>query len=214
MPKKRFEKKKLISGEIEFKKIEDKLNQVLSLEKRQFKEENEVEDLEKRQTKNENKLEKEQLEELEKIEKEIREETKPKVLAKITYRDISKAFVGAFIALISHYLVFKGVEIAQHITYSRAIFFFLLSYFVGFVFIYATGFRRVKQKKLLYFMPIRITIIYGISLLVVFIVLSIFELMTPGLLFKQLAVLSLPAIIGACAADLIGGGEYAKQKAE
>jgi uncharacterized membrane protein len=218
MPKKRVKKKRFVSGEVDLKKIEEKLDRVLSLEKKQLEEVKDFEDLEMKQLekgKEFGRLEERQLEELENLEKRIRRQAGPKILSKITYRDITKAFVGAFIAIISHFAFFKGAEIAEHISNSRAVLLFLFSYFVGFVFIYSTGFRKVKQRRLLTFIPLRITIIYFVSLFVIFIVLSVFELAVgSGLLFRQIAVISLPAIIGACAADLIGGVEYVKEKAD
>ncbi len=54
-------------------------------------------------------------------------------------------------------------------------------------------------------MPLRIVLIYFTALLSVIVVLFLFnQITTTDMLFKQVATISIPAVIGASVADLIG----------
>ena len=88
----------------------------------------------------------------------------------------------------------------------RATLFYLVSFTIGFIFIYTTGYRKVKQVKLLNLIPLRVLTIYAVSLITVVVVLTLFGKYHSLIeLYKQVAVISLPAMIGASAADLIKG---------
>ena len=83
---------------------------------------------------------------------------------------------------------------------------FPISYILGGVFLYATGFRKVS-RKMLWFLPVRLTVLYVISLLMAIGVLYLFHPefahhFADG--YKQVAAVTLTALIGACTADLIG----------
>ena len=168
--------------------------QLVKLEKQQIT-------LEKKQLK--------ELQDLEKLEQQIKKAVTPKPLGKITSRDFFKSLVGAFIGVGVHYTFTYGVEISQHLGVLRTHFLYLLSFIIIILFIYATGFRKIEiHKHTLFFIPLRISILY-ITLLLV----SIFVLITfyPNFMalpfqtkYTQIATLLLPAVIGACTADLIG----------
>ena len=82
---------------------------------------------------------------------------------------------------------------------------YIVSFFIGAIFLYATGFRKVKQIRVLKFLPLRVTVIYMVSLITISLVLTLFnQYNSIEELYRQVGVLSLPAIIGASAADLIG----------
>ena len=71
--------------------------------------------------------------------------------------------------------------------------------------LYYTGFRKIKDPKLLAILPLRLFLVYSITIIAILITMLVFDTIKQGHVYSQIAVLSLPAIIGACAADLIGG---------
>lgn len=201
-------------------RIESKLNQVINLEKKQIKEEkklekeeDEVEALEKRQLQE---IENEEIElkKIEKFEEELKKQVGSHPLTKITIRDVSKGLVGAFFGIVSHYAFIEGAHIAENFTFLRATGLLVFSFFLGFTFMYATGFRKIKEKTLIKFFPLRVVSIYFISLISIFIALSLYGVIQLELglgmldwllIYKQVASISIPAIMGASAAELIGG---------
>lgn len=199
MPKKR--KKKVTKR----RSISDKLDEILRLQKKEFGEEKRIEKIEKNEDKELHYIN-DDLEDLEKLEQKISKQVGKHPLAKISTKDIGKAFIGAFIGIISHFAVLEGVSFASEITASRATGYYLLSYLIGFVFLYYTGFRKVKQLKFLAVLPLRLTLIYLVMIASVSFAIYIFALtdITMVELYKQVAVVSLPGMIGASAADLIG----------
>ncbi|MDD5650871.1 MAG: DUF2391 family protein [Candidatus Nanoarchaeia archaeon] len=199
-------------------RIESKLNQILNLEKTEVKEEkvlkkeeDEVEVLEKLQLK---KIAEEELElkKIEEFEQELKKQVGSHPLTKITIRDVSKGLVGAFFGIVSHYAFVEGADIAKEFTFLRATILLIFSFFLGFTFMYATGFRKIKEKTLVKFFPLRVISIYLISLVSIFIALTLYGEIQLGfgmldwlLIYKQVASISIPAIMGASAAELIGG---------
>ncbi|MBU0929524.1 MAG: DUF2391 family protein [Nanoarchaeota archaeon] len=193
MPKKKVKKDRL-------SKIENKIDEVLRLEKIQLKEQDDVEVLERKQLR--------ELGDLEELQKKIQKEVGEHPLRKITIRDISKGVIGAFIGIVSHFAFFEGAHIAEDIHLFRAVLLLVTSYFLSIIFIYLTGYRKIKQTMLLYFLPLRSTVIFFTALVVIVFVLFIYGIVEHSsidLIFRQVAVISLPAVIGASAADLIGG---------
>ncbi len=194
-------------------RLEKKLDEIIALEKKQLREQKEFEELEEEQLEEVEKfetLEKKQLkhlEELEHLEELISKEVRGHPLKRITYKDVAKGVIGAFIGIVSHYAFFEGAHIAENISTARATLILVTSFLVGSVLLYATGYRRVKEIRLLHFFPARILVIYFTAIFVVFFVLAIFGLIEEHnflLVYKQISVVSLPAVIGASAADLIG----------
>ncbi len=202
--KKRGKKGKTISKKLDLvlKGQEKLLNEDLKIEKEEVKEEakeEEVKRLEERQLA--------ELEKLEKIEKEVEREVKQHPLTKITIHDVFKGSLGAIIGTTLHYTVFYGVEIAKDISNTRATIIYLLSFLVGTVFLYVTGFRKVKDSGTIIFLPLRMIILYTVSIIISIAVLFLF-FPTFGQSFdeayRQIATVSLIAVIGACTADLVG----------
>lgn len=177
------------------------------------KEESEVEGEEKRLEKIEEKTEKtsekedEDLKKLEQLEQDIKKEVGAHPLAKITLRDIVKGLVGAFVGLAVHYTFTYGVEISQRIDLARITLLYVLAFFIGLLFIYATGFRKIKDPKILMFMPLRLMVLYTTALVMSIVVLFVFypefgkDLITS---YKMVGGVLLAAVIGSCTADLIG----------
>ncbi len=145
--------------------------------------------------------------EIEKMTAEIERKLTEKPLRKITIRDVNKGVVGAFVGVAAHFTFTYVREVAENIGYSRATLLYILAYIIGFLFIYKTGFRDVREVKFMNFLPIRVTVIYatciGVTLIVVFL-FNLVEIHNLGLLYKQIAVTSIPAILGAGTADMIG----------
>ncbi|MBI4146660.1 DUF2391 family protein [Candidatus Woesearchaeota archaeon] len=147
------------------------------------------------------------LSELKKMEQEIESELGPHPLVKVTLRDVAKGMVGAFIGVVAHFTFFYGIEVAEWLSFTRASLLYPLSFAIGGIFMYATGFRKVRDARVLRFLPVRLIMLYVVALLMAALVLLFFspefghDWFTS---YKQLATVTLIAVIGACTADLIG----------
>ena len=183
--------------------VNKKLDLLLKGQKLIFKEEKSIETEEESVEKEEES----ELKELQHIEKEINKELGSHPLTKITMRDIAKGTVGAFIGVVAHFTFFYGIEVAEWLSLFRATLLYPLSFMVGGIFMYATGFRKVKDAQVLKFLPVRLILLYFVSLVVSSLVLFFFSptFMTHfETAYKQIATVTLIAVIGACTADLIG----------
>lgn len=183
--------------------LDKKLNKVIKNQSVLLKGQSKLERLEK-QIESE---EEEELKRLKSIRKEIEEELGPHPLTKITSRDIAKGVVGSFIGIVAHFTFFYGIKVAHWLTMTRAALLYPLSLVIGGVFMYATGFRKVKGVRVMKFLPVRLLVLYIVSLVVSALVLFFFSpefLHSFEYAFKELSTVSLIAIIGACTADLIG----------
>ncbi|MBI2654797.1 hypothetical protein HYX06_00035 [Candidatus Woesearchaeota archaeon] len=72
---------------------------------------------------------------------------------------------------------------------------------------YETGYREIKEKRLLGLLPKRATFIFITSIVVVaaiFFLFNMVDLKDPVGFFKQIAVTSVLASLGAGTADLLG----------
>jgi len=172
----------------------------IRLEKHQLREQHIIKSLEKKQLT--------ELEKLEKLEKEIKSQVKPHPLRDITYRDFVKASIGSIVGMVAHFSFVEGAHIAEGITVARASLLYFLSLFLGGALLYLTGFRKVKRANVLNILPLRLLVVYSTAILWIIFVLFTFgfvDLTTHFAdLYKQAAVISIIAVIGASAADLIG----------
>ncbi len=191
---------------VSLEEVNRKLNLVLANQKKLLSQEAKVEKEEEIVHKEE--LEElKKLEELEAVEKELMHVVGEHPLKKITYRDIAKGSIGAFIGVAAHYTFVYGVKVAAEIDVMRATLLFPLSYGLGAVFMYMTGFRRIKDPKIVSFLPVRLTLLYVVAVITAMLVLWLFN---PGFFqdfwtsYKQVATVTLSAVIGACTADLLG----------
>lgn len=183
----------------EERKVEQKVN---GMEKK----ENEIEKKEAEIMTEEKKVEKE-TEQIGKIEKEIRKEVASKPMSQLTLRDINKGIIGAFIGVVAHFAFIYGRQIAKDLTMPRAVFLIIFAYALIVMLMYETGYRDVKEKRILGILPKRATAIFITSLAVIPVIFYLFNqlnLSDPADLFKQIAVSSVFASIGAGTADLIG----------
>lgn len=154
----------------------------------------------------EKKIEK-QTGEVEKLEREIKQEVTTKPLAKLSIRDLNRGIIGAFIGVVAHFAFFYGKEVAGQITVTRATVLLIFSYLLLVILMYETGYREIKETRLFGVLPKRATAIYVTSLIVVLATLFLFnqiDLSDAAGLYKQIAVTSVLASLGAGAADLIG----------
>ena len=189
-----------------------KLESVLDLEKKQIREvETEIKELKKidREEHESIKLEKEELKELAELKEldlKIKAEIGEHPLRRITYKDVGKSMIGAFIGIVSHFTVLEGLNFAESISLAKANFFYFISFLVGLLMLYYSGFRKVSDVRLFVILPLRLILVYAVTIISIIIVLYIFggSIVYNQSLYREVAVLSLPAIIGACAVDLIG----------
>ena len=190
----------------EEKSVEKKEEIIEKEEKNVEKEEHLLEKLEQHEE-NKGQREENELAKLEKLEQDIKQEVGSHPLAKITFKDVVKGLVGAFVGLAVHYTFTYGVEISQRIDITRITLLYVVSFFIGLLFIYATGFRKIKDPKILMFMPVRLMVLYVTAIFMSIVVLFIFyptfghDLVES---YKMVGGVLLAAIIGSCTADLIG----------
>lgn len=148
-----------------------------------------------------------ELEQLRKVEKEISKELGPHPLTTITYRDMVRGGIGALIGVVAHFTFFYGIEVATWLSMTRATLLYPFTLLIGALFMYATGFRKIKDPKVLNFLPARLFVLFFVSVLVSALVLAFFS---PEfrhgfeIAYKQLATVTLIAMLGACTADLLG----------
>ena len=183
----------------EEKKVEHKINGVEEKEEEINKKESQI-------IREEKKVEKE-TEKVEKMEKEIKKEVITKPLTKFNVKDLNKGIIGAFIGVVAHFAFVYSKEIAKQITTTRATVLIIFSYVLIIILMYETGYREIKEKRLLGILPIRATVIFVTSIVVILVIFFLFnqvELKDLTGLYKQIAVTSVLAALGAGTADLIG----------
>lgn len=183
----------------EEKKVEHKVDEI-------EKKAEQIEQKEAQIAKEEKKLEKE-TQKVEGIERKIEKEISQKPLTSFNFRDLNKGIVGAFIGVVAHFGFIYGSVLADKITTARASLLLLFSYLLIVVLMYETGYREIKEKRLLGILPKRATFIFLTSIFVVaaiFFLFNMVDLKDPIGFFKQIAVTSVLASLGAGTADLLG----------
>jgi len=181
------------------KKVEHKINGI-------EKKEEEIEKKEETIVKEEAKIEKE-TEKVEKLEKEIKKEVSIRPLTRFNMKDINKGIIGAFIGVVAHFAFIYGKEIAKDISTLRATVLIVFSYVLIILLMYETGYRDIREKRLLKVLPRRATAIFLTSIVIIFVIFFLFnqiDLSDISGLYKQIAVTSVLAALGAGTADLIG----------
>ena len=153
-------------------------------------------------------LEKKELQSLERLHQEIKRDVGPHPLTKITRADIVRSFIGALIGTVGHFAFFYGVELAGAISLLRATLLYILSAVVAFFFMYYSGFRKVKEIKIMHFIPLRVLVVYLISLIVVLATLFTFDVIDETTHFVQIYKITsttlMLAVLGASTADILG----------
>lgn len=141
------------------------------------------------------------------VEEEIRNNVIIKPLGKVTIMDVNKGLIGAFFGTIAHFAFIYGREIAKGITNTRAAVLYAFSYFLLIFLMYRAGYREIEEKKYLELFPLRATILYLLSICVVIFVFLLYnqiEVITLGVLFREVSVVSILAVLGAGTADMLG----------
>ena len=182
------------------KRIESELRSIKKIIKREELEEASLEVLAQKE-----------LAELDNLEKELTVQANQSVLYKVTSHDVVKASIGTFVGVMGHFAFAKGIELAKYMSLTRAIMLFGISYIMINLILYYSGFRKVKRRNLVLFIPYRSTIIYSVSLCTIVAILLMYGYFDPALgweaLLKIVASLSILGAIGAGAADLVGNSE-------
>jgi len=185
------------------KKILAKLDLLTREAEQELAKENEIEDIEKQELK--------ELHKLEALEKQLEKDVHTSPLKRITYRDFSKSAVGACFGILGHFSFFYGVRIAEDISMTRATILYLVAFFIGALFLYFTGFRKVETTKMFKLIPMRLFVIFFTSVAIVIAVLYLFNFINASMpfsqVYKSVATVSVLAVIGAATADLIGKEE-------
>ena len=170
------------------------------------KKETEIEEKEESIMKEEKKIERE-TKNVEKLEHEIKKEVSAKPLTHLSIRDVNKGIIGAFIGVVAHFAFLYGKEIAKNISITRATLLIIISYILILVLMYETGYREIRERKLAGALPLRATVIFLTSIAVILVIFFLFNQVSVGDitgLYKQIAVTSVLASLGAGTADLIG----------
>ena len=96
---------------------------------------------------------------------------------------------------------------AESISTFRATLILIVAYLLGVVLIDQSGFKKVKEQRFLKIIPVRVTVIYFVALGVIVFILGLFNRIDPHEIiftYRQVAVISILAMLGAASADLIG----------
>lgn len=148
-----------------------------------------------------------EMERLERLEQDIKKDVAHHPLAKITYHDFTKGLIGAFFGVVGHFAFFEGSHIAESLSILRATAIIFASLLLLVIFLYFSGFRRVKEYHS--YLALRVAVIYFTALFVAIGVLFLFGIITLPTTFETLytnvAAVSILAVMGAATADLIGG---------
>ena len=148
-----------------------------------------------------------ELKKIEELESTIKQDLAQHPLTKITYHDITKGMIGSFFGVVGHFAFFYGSHLADELSYLRATALIFSSMLLLIVFLYFTGFRRVKEYHA--YLPLRFFVIYVTAIVVATGVLFLFGVLTTPVdfhaLYTNIAALSILAVMGAATADLIGG---------
>ena len=191
----------------EFVSLNRKLNKIIknqsSLASQLKKERKEEELIEKKESSILSKEDK-----LLKEEHSIRKKLERKILSAVTLRDINKGIIGAFMGTIGHFAFFEGKHIAEDMSFGRATSLYVFAYLVGILFIYFSGFRKVKTERLVHLIPLRVTTMFIISIISSFVILIMFNQISFSMeflmIYKIVANVSVLAMFGAVTADFIG----------
>lgn len=146
---------------------------------------------------------------LEQLEEEIKRDVAPHPLKRITYRDFTKGIIGSFFGIVGHFAFFYGSKIAHEISTLRASALILTSFAILILFMYFSGFRKVAKERRHHYLMWRVLVIFLTAHAVIAFVLTLFGVVDFGMtlteVYKNVAAVSILAVMGAATADLIGG---------
>lgn len=148
-----------------------------------------------------------ELQKLEQLEEAVKKEVSPHPLTRMTYHDLTKGLIGAFVGVVGHFAFFYGHDLAEGLSNARAWSLLGVSLLLLVSFLYFSGFRRIKEYNK--YLPIRVIVIYTTAIVVSVSVLFLFNVLAFPIdwheVFLNTAAVSVLAVMGAATADLIGG---------
>lgn len=182
---------------------------ILGEEEKILQKEEEIEQLEKEEINNEKKYHSQEegtLESLMALQQKLERESKNS-MRRITKKDFFKGFIGAFIGVMSHFAFLKAVDVSVELSFIRATALYIVAAIIIITMLYFTGFRQIRKKLLFNFLPLRATILYGVSIITIIFVNFLFGQISEYTiinLYNLVAANIILAVIGAGTADLIG----------
>jgi len=148
------------------------------------------------------------IKELEQFEEHLKHDIAGSPLRRITYRDVTKGMVGAFIGVVGHFAFAETSKIIENHSLLRSTILLIFAFALAVAFIYFTGFRKVNDRFVFRFLPIRALVIYLSSLTTIVISLLLYGTidysMSLSQVYQIVAGISVIAVLGAGTADLIG----------
>lgn len=152
-----------------------------------------------------------ELKKIEELEKNIKEGLKDTPLKRVTYKDVTKGMIGAFFGIVGHFAFVEGTHISEEFSFLRSTMLLVTSFVIILIFLYFSGFRKVNEKFVFEFLPLRAIVIFFSSILTVFFVLLIYGVIGANTsfihIYNSVAAISILAVLGAGTADLIGKNE-------
>jgi len=198
----------------ELLKLESEVSQVIKNERRIESKENTIEKLQGKELSEEKHIarvdtsEVDELKKMEQMEKELRK-SGASLLGRITYQDFIKSAIGALIGVVGGFTFALSPGLfLNNISLVRAHMLFGLSFAMVILFVYFSGFRKVREIRNWGILPVRALVIYITSILTVVIVMLIFGILEKYSLAQAyilVSATSVIAVLGACAADMLGG---------
>ena len=175
-----------------------------------FEEEEKIEKLELKNSEKEEELQEEELTTLEKlsrIENNLKKNSN-NIMKKVTKKDLFKGLIGASIGVLSHFAFLKGLVISKQLDLIQITLLYLIALAILIIMLYYTGFRNIEKHFVLKFMPIRVLLLFSVSIFTVYLINLVFAQITFSTSFldvyKIIGANIILAVIGAGTADLIG----------
>ena len=125
-----------------------------------------------------------ELKKIEELETTIKQDLAQHPLTKITFHDITKGLIGSFFGVVGHFAFLKGPHLAESLSYMRATALIFSSMILLVVFLYFTGFRRIKEYHA--YLPARFLVLYFTAITVATAVLFLFGVLTFPIDFHML----------------------------
>ncbi len=151
--------------------------------------------------------EEEALKELAKLEKSIKSSISSP-LKKMTYQDLLKGFIGAFIGVMGHFAFAKAADLVPYIDPIRSALMYVIALIIIVGMLYFTGFRKIEKQVVMKFIPLRATSLFLVSIFTIILVNVLFNKIHYPFSFSEIysivAVNIILASMGATTADLIG----------
>jgi len=127
---------------------------------------------------------------------------------KITFKDLTKGFIGATTAVLSAYTFSFAFDLAKELSIFRSSVILIVAFLIILIILYHTTFKEIKSTKLIF---IRSIMLYMVSIFAVILVNMIFGLITINSTFFEtyriVASSMVIGVMGASIADILGERE-------